>query len=69
MKENNNDYNVTSYRNNFIKYQCGEQKGKYIVLDFAYLKDLSIIDYRTRLILFKNKNIKYYRGNIRWRWL
>ena len=41
----NNYYNVTSYKNNFIKYQCGEQKGKYIDLDFAYLKDLSIIDW------------------------
>ena len=53
MRENNNYYNVTSYKNNFTKYQCGELEGKYIDLDFAYLKDLSIIDYRTRLVLFK----------------
>ena len=53
LKENNNYYNVTAYKNNFIRYQCGELKGKYIDLDFAYLKDLSIIDYRTRLVLFK----------------
>ena len=53
LKENNNYYNVTSYKNNFVKYQCGELEGKYIDLDFAYLKDLSIIDYRTRLVLFK----------------
>lgn len=53
LKENNNYYNVTSYKNNFVKYQCGEFEGKYIDLDFAYLKDLSIIDYRTRLVLFK----------------
>jgi hypothetical protein len=53
LKENNNYYNVTSYKNDFIKYQCGEFKGKFIDLDFAYLKDLSIIDYRTRLLLFK----------------
>ncbi len=53
LRENNNYYNITAYKNNFIKYQCGTSKGKYIDLDFAYLKDLSIIDYRTRLILFK----------------
>ena len=53
LKENNNYYNVTSYKNNFVKYQCGELEGKYIDLDFTYLKDLSIIDYRTRLVLFK----------------
>lgn len=53
LKENNNYYNVTSYKNNFVKYQCGKLKGKYIDLDFAYLKDLSIIDYRTRRVLSK----------------
>lgn len=53
LSENNNYYNVTAYKNNFVKYQCGEFKGKYIDLDFAYLRDLAIIDYRTRLLLFK----------------
>ena len=53
LRENNNYFNVTAYKNNFVKYQCGTLKGKYIDLDFAYLKDLSIIDYRTRLVLFK----------------
>lgn len=53
LRENNNYYNVTSYKNNFVKYQCGELEGKYIDIDFAYLKDLSIIDYRTRIVLFK----------------
>ena len=53
LRENNNYYNVTAYKNNFIKYQFGELQGKYIDLDFAYLKDLSIIDYRTKTVLFK----------------
>lgn len=53
LRENNNYYNITAYKNNFQKYQCGELVGKYIDLDFAYLKDLSIIDYRIRLLLFK----------------
>ena len=52
LRENNNYYNVTAYKNNFPKYQCGDLRGKYIDLDFAYLKDLSIIDYRTRIVLF-----------------
>lgn len=53
LRENNNYFNITSYKNNFVRYQCGELEGKYIDLDFAYLKDLSIIDYRARLVLFK----------------
>ena len=53
LQDNNNYYNLTSYKNNFIKYQCGELKGKYLDLDFAYLKDLAIIDYRLRLLLFE----------------
>lgn len=53
LRENNNYYNVTAYKNNFQKYQCGKYINKYIDLDFAYLVDLSIIDYRIRLLLFK----------------
>lgn len=53
LRENNNYYNITAYKNNFPKYQFGDLTGKYIDLDFAYLKDLSIIDYRTRILLFK----------------
>ena len=61
LRENNNYYNVTAYKNNFVKYQCGPLTGKYIDLDFAYLKDLSIIDYRTRIVLFKMIiNIEHY---------
>ena len=55
LKYNNNYYNVTSYKHNFLKYPspAGEFEGMYQDLDFAYLKDLSIIDHRLRLILFK----------------
>ena len=54
MKNNNNYYNLTSYKNNFEKYFVdGIFIDKYIDLDFSYLKDLSIIDHRLRLILFK----------------
>lgn len=54
LKKNNNYYNLTSYKNNFEKYFVnGIFIDKYIDLDFSYLKDLSIIDHRLRLILFK----------------
>ena len=48
---NNSYYNVLSYEENFMKYQCGENKGNYLDLDFAYLKDMSIIDLRVRFLL------------------
>ena len=54
LSNNNNYYNLTSYKNNFEKYFVnGIFIEKYIDLDFSYLKDLSIIDHRLRLILFK----------------
>ena len=55
LRDNNNYYNVTSYKHNFLKYPspAGEKEGLYQDLDFAYLKDLSIIDHRLRLVLFK----------------
>ena len=54
LRNNNNYYNLTSYKNNFEKYFVdGIFIDKYIDLDFSYLKDLSIINHRLRLILFK----------------
>lgn len=51
LKHNNNYYNVTSYRNNFKKYTSGENTGKFLDLDFAYLKDMAIIDMHLRKLL------------------
>ena len=54
LKTNNNYYNVTSYKNNFERYMNdGKFVDKYIDLDFAYLKDMSDIDYKVRILLFK----------------
>lgn len=54
LRYNNNYYNVTAYKHNFERYFIdGEFVDKFIDLDFAYLKDLAIIDHRLRLILFK----------------
>lgn len=51
LKNNNNYFKLRSYRKNFEKIESGEQKGKYINLDFEMLKDLAIIDMRLRYIL------------------
>ncbi len=54
LRKNNNYYNITAYKNNFERYFVnGKFIDKYIDLDFAYLKDLAIIDYRVRLLFFK----------------
>jgi len=54
LRDNNNYYNITSYKHNFERYLFdGKFVDKYIDLDFAYLKDMAIIDHRVRLILFK----------------
>lgn len=54
LRDNNNYYNVTSYKHNFVRYMVnGAFVDKYIDLDFAYLKDLAIIDHRVRLLFFK----------------
>lgn len=54
LMDNNNYYNVTAYKHNFERYFIdGKFVDKFIDLDFAYLKDLAIIDHRLRLVLFK----------------
>ena len=55
LRNNNNYYNLTSYKHNFLKYPspAGQYEGLYQDLDFAYLKDMAIIDHRVRLLFFK----------------
>lgn len=50
LQKNNNYFKLRAYRKNFPKHPDGIQKGKYINLDFAELKDLSIIDMRMRYV-------------------
>lgn len=44
LARNNNYFKLTAYRKNYDKYPDGENKGKYINLEFAYLVDIAVID-------------------------
>lgn len=50
--ENNNYYfKLKSYAKNFEQYKLGENKGKYINLEFAYLQELSRLDMIFRKVI------------------
>lgn len=51
LSHNNYYMKLASYRANYKKYPIGKNKGQYINLDYAYLKDLSTIDMHLRYIL------------------
>ena len=51
LSKRNNYLRTASYRKNYPKHTAGVYKGKYIHLEFAYLKELSTLDFYLRDIL------------------
>ena len=53
LVNNNYYFKVKSYAKNYEKYTAGKNAGKYINLEFAYLKELSTLDMHFRRIVLK----------------
>lgn len=53
LQEKNYYLKLASYRENYKEYDDGAQKGKYVNLEFAYLKELSEIDMRLRYLILE----------------
>ena len=48
LGQHNNYFKLTAYRKNYDKRPAGENKDKYINLEFAYLVDIAVIDMQLR---------------------
>lgn len=53
IQNNNYYFKLKSYAKNYDTYVKGNRKGQYIHLEFAYLRDLSIIDMGMRTVLLE----------------
>lgn len=60
LENHNYFFKLYAYRANYQKVRAGSRKGQYIHLDFAYLRELSVLDYHLReLILSMSLNIEH----------
>jgi len=53
LEKNNYYFKIKAYAKMFEKYQNGPKQGQYINLDFAYLKELAILDMHLRHFIIK----------------
>ena len=53
LEHNNYYFKIKAYAKNYAKYQIGANAGKYVNLEFAYLKDLAIIDMLLRRFIMQ----------------
>ncbi|WP_353892918.1 Abi family protein [Proteinivorax hydrogeniformans] len=61
LRENTYYFKIKSYAKNYEKYKGGENAGKYVNLEFAYLVELSKIDmYFRRVILKMTLDIEHF---------
>ncbi len=59
--KNNYYFRLKAYAKNYEKYNSGDNSGKYFKLEFAYLKELAIIDMQFReLVFFLTQDIEHY---------
>lgn len=61
LSQSNYYFKLKSYAKNFNKYSSTEKNGQYLHLDFAYIKELSILDmYLRKLILKMSLDIEHF---------
>lgn len=48
LEQHNNYFKLTAYRKNYDKHPAGENRDRYINLEFAYLVDMAVIDMQLR---------------------
>lgn len=53
LSENTYYFKLKSYAKNYDKYRTTDKRGQYVNLEFAYLKDLAIIDMHLRHFILK----------------
>lgn len=53
LSQNTYYFKIKSYAKNYDKYNRTEKRGQYVNLEFAYLKDLAIIDMHLRHFILK----------------